>query len=55
MKNRSRVTPFMRFFSATFLRLFGTLRIPQPQKRHIQPERYVQFFGQNFLEKEKNR
>jgi hypothetical protein len=33
----------VRFFSGTFLRLLETLRFPlsQPQKRHIQPERYA--------------
>jgi hypothetical protein len=41
----------MRFSSATFLRLLKPLRgfLSQPQKRHIQPERYVQF-GLNWLE-----
>jgi N-acylneuraminate cytidylyltransferase len=36
---------FVRFFSATFLRLLETygFQQPQPHKRHIQPERYVQW------------
>jgi hypothetical protein len=35
------LAPFVRFFSATFLRLLERFAFQQPQKRRIQPERYA--------------
>jgi hypothetical protein len=45
-KNRSRATPFVRFFSATFFcarKNASHFSLSGAKKRHIQPERYVQY------------
>jgi hypothetical protein len=43
-KNRSRATPFVRFFSATFFcarKNASHFSLSGTKKRHIQPERYA--------------
>jgi len=42
-KKRSRANALCAFFLRHIFAVAGTLRVPlsQPQKRHIQPERYV--------------
>jgi len=40
-QNTSRASSFLVFYSATFLRLLEREAFQQPQKRHIQPERYA--------------